>query len=280
MRGRDGGRAMERERSESIRVVLVEDDDRLAQLTSHRIQQLVLAEKELLANVSHELRTPLARIRVALDMAAEGNAAAASASLAEITTDLTELEALLDDVLQATRLAIDDGTSGAPGFALHLEDVSVEAIAQAATQRFKSRHPQRPLRTSVEGGATLLFVDMLIRRALDNLLDNAHKYSPDPEGAIVLLARHEAGRVLFEVVDCGIGIETEDIPHVFKPFFRSDRSRSRDGGGIGLGLTLAKRIVEAHGGTIEVHSEAGVGTTVRVGLEVSETASSGVRIEP
>jgi two-component system, OmpR family, sensor kinase len=72
--------------------------------------------------------------------------------------------------------------------------------------------------------------------------------------------------VAFEVGDQGLGIPPEDIPHVFVPFFRGERSRSRGTGGVGLGLTLAKRIVEAHGGTIEVSSAKGAGTTVLVEL--------------
>ena len=73
-----------------------------------------------------------------------------------------------------------------------------------------------------------------------------------------------AGTVCFEVRDRGLGISAEDLPRVFTAFFRGDRSRSRETGGVGLGLTLAKRLVEAHGGTIAVDSEVGVGTTVRV----------------
>jgi two-component system, OmpR family, sensor kinase len=106
----------------------------------------------------------------------------------------------------------------------------------------------------------------LLRRVLDNLLENADKYTPDPNRPIVLSIGARDGRAWFEVVDQGMGILPEDLPQVFTPFFRGERSRSRGGGGVGLGLTLAKRIVEAHGGTIEVSSAPGLGTTVRVEL--------------
>jgi two-component system OmpR family sensor kinase len=105
---------------------------------------------------------------------------------------------------------------------------------------------------------------MLLRRVLDNLLENAHKYTPDPEAAIELVATRDGDSVVYEVRDKGVGISAEDLPRVFTAFFRGERSRSRETGGVGLGLTLARRITEAHGGTIDVSSQVGVGTQVRV----------------
>jgi signal transduction histidine kinase len=110
---------------------------------------------------------------------------------------------------------------------------------------------------------------------LDNLLENAHKYSPDTATPIELRALPGDTGVVFEVTDHGLGIATEDLPRVFEPFFRADRSRSRGTGGVGLGLTLAKRIVEAHGGTIDVNSTVGRGTTVRVVVPVGARSEGG-----
>jgi signal transduction histidine kinase len=105
----------------------------------------------------------------------------------------------------------------------------------------------------------------LFRRVVDNLLDNAHKYSPEG-GAITLEIRADAGQVIFEVSDEGMGISDKDLPRVFEPFFRAERSRSRGTGGVGLGLTLAKRIIDAHGGSIELTSQVGRGTRARIRL--------------
>jgi signal transduction histidine kinase len=96
------------------------------------------------------------------------------------------------------------------------------------------------------------------------LLQNAHKYTPDPTAPIELAIDRDGDHVAIEVRDRGIGISAKDLPRVFTAFFRGDRSRSRETGGVGLGLTLAKRIVEAHGGTIGVTSEPNTGTTVRI----------------
>ena len=108
----------------------------------------------------------------------------------------------------------------------------------------------------------------LFRRVIDNLLDNAHKYSPG--GATISLAVH-GGKdgVVFEVADQGMGISDGDLPRVFEPFFRAERSRSRGTGGVGLGLTLAKRIVEAHDGRIDLDSTSGRGTRARVSVSTS-----------
>lgn len=236
-----------------------------------RMSDLLLAEKELLANLSHELRTPLARIRVALEIAGEGDAEAARTSLSEIAVDLSELESLIDDVLATTRLAVQSRQAAPAGFALHREEISPLALCDRAADRFRARHSSRRLELLVQDDVPLLRADpTLLRRVLDNLLENAHKYSTHPGEPVVLRARAEDGGVLFEVQDRGIGIPDEDLPRIFEPFFRSERSRSRGTGGVGLGLTLAKRIVEAHGGRIEVESQRAAGTTVRAYVPLSD----------
>jgi signal transduction histidine kinase len=236
-----------------------------------RMSDLLLAEKELLANLSHELRTPLARIRVALEIAGEGDAEAARTSLSEIAVDLSELESLIGDVLATTRLAVQSRQAAPAGFALHREEISPRGLCERAVERFRAQHGARRLDLFFEDELPRLNADgTLLRRVLDNLLENAHKYSTDPEQPVVLRALAEDGNVVFEVQDRGIGISDEDLPRIFEPFFRSERSRSRGTGGVGLGLTLAKRIVEAHGGRIEVHSQRAVGTTVRAYVPASD----------
>src|SRR5450432_3744967 len=109
-----------------------------------RVQQLLRTEKELLANVAHELRTPLSRIRVALEIASEGDAATARVSLAEIAVDLAELEALINDVLTAARFELVDGVAHGASFSLHLEPIAAQTIGERSAERFRVRHPDRP----------------------------------------------------------------------------------------------------------------------------------------
>ncbi|MFN0247327.1 MAG: ATP-binding protein [Kofleriaceae bacterium] len=232
-----------------------------------RIQVLMRSEKELFANIAHELRTPLSRIGVALDLATEGDAAAARASLAEIAVDVSELETIVDDILSTLRFEIADRTGGVAQLPLRRSRVVASSIARAAEDRMRSRHPSRPFEATIADALPLVDVDqVLVRRVLDNLLENAHKYSPDPEAKITLDARRDGDRVVYTVRDRGAGIPAKDLPMVFAAFFRGERSRSRETGGVGLGLTLAKRIVDAHDGTIEVESTLGKGTTVTVAI--------------
>lgn len=231
-----------------------------------RLERLVRAEKEFLANVSHELRTPLARVRVALEIAAEGDDAKARACLKEIAADLNELERLVGDVLTAARLDLASGRAGSPTTPLRRETIAVEDLIAEIGVRFDTEHPGRRLDVRLGHGLPALSADRsLLRRAVDNLLDNACKYA-DAEHPIVLAARVAPDSVEIEVRDRGIGIEPADQARLFTPFFRADRSRARDTGGVGLGLVLSRGIVEAHGGTMAVQSRPGEGTTFTIRL--------------
>ncbi len=230
-----------------------------------RVEGLLVSEKELLANVAHELRTPLTRIGVALDLAAEGDSEAARASLSEIAVDVGELETIVDDILTAMRFEVAGGKGPTAQLPLRRAHVPAGSIAEAAADRMRGRHPQRSLAVTIEPDLPMVHADpMLLRRVLDNLLENAHKYTPDGAQTIDLTVSREGDRVVYEVHDKGVGISAEDLPRVFTAFFRGERSRSRETGGVGLGLTLAKRITEAHGGSIGATSQAGVGTQMRV----------------
>jgi len=253
-------RARLRERGEIGEVSLAFDQ------MADRIEALIRREKRLLADVSHELRTPLARIRVALELAAEGDVARSRRFLGEIGADLEELERLVDDVLTAARLDLAEGRGSEADLPLRRERCDPAALVEKAAERFRAAHPDRALSVAVEGPLPLLDADpALLRRALDNLLDNAARHSGD--GAQVdLRARAEGDGVQVEVRDRGVGIAPEDLPRLFTPFFRTDRSRARDTGGVGLGLALSKRIVEAHGGRIAAESAPGEG--LRVGFSV------------
>jgi two-component system OmpR family sensor kinase len=227
---------------------------------AERITQLLGAQRELLASISHELRTPLSRIRVALDLAAEGDAASAHQSLRDIAEDLGELEELVNDVLAMARLEAGGGPKAIPP--LRKEEVSARAIADRALARFASHHPGRPLELHLSDEPLVVPGDPnLLRRVLENVLDNAHKYSA-PDAPIEVTLQSDGADAIFTVTDRGQGIATDDLPFLFEPFFRADRSRTRGTGGVGLGLALSKRIVDAHGGRIEIESELDEGTTV------------------
>ena len=172
-----------RARSDLRRADELGDLSRAFDQMGDRIQQLLLAEKELLANVSHELRTPLARIRVALDIAGESDPETGRLSMEEIAVDLAELEAIIDDVLTTARLELADGHMKESRFELHREEIAPVVLCQRAVDRFRARHPKRPLTVAVDADLPMIEADpVLFRRVLDNLLDNADKYSPIATG--------------------------------------------------------------------------------------------------
>jgi signal transduction histidine kinase len=213
-----------------------------------QIQRLRSAERQLLADVSHELRTPLARIRVVLDLASGAELAEVQRYHAEIATDLSELEQLLDDIIVSSRLD-PDATWALAQPPLRRAPVELADVIDASVGRFRARWPGRALIASDVPARAITADPAMLRRALDNLLDNARKYSPD-DAPIELEVRDAPAGARVEVIDRGAGIAPEDQARLFTPFFRADRSRTRATGGVGLGLTLARRIVEAHGGTV------------------------------
>ncbi|MDC0672389.1 sensor histidine kinase [Nannocystis radixulma] len=231
-----------------------------------RVAELLRSQRELLANVSHELRTPLARLRVALELAAESDGEAARTELTVAEDDLAQLERMVEDVLRAASLDLASLRASDTHTALRRQRLDVAALVLLTGRRFAAAWsrcrvsidvPDRPI--DVEGDPELL------RRALDNLLDNARKYS-EPGAPITIRAATDDDHVLLEVIDLGIGIDPADQPQVFTPFFRTDRSRTRATGGVGLGLTLVQRIATAHGGTVALESEPGRGTRVTLRL--------------
>jgi signal transduction histidine kinase len=250
--------------------------DELTELTrafnemAERVERLVRAEQALLANVSHELRSPLARIRLALELLPrEGTD---DRRLHDVELDLAELDRLIDDVLTTARL-------DARGLPASLAALDARRLLEEVAAR--ARHDPLTMGSDVRvdaGPAVPLTADeALLRRALWNLVENAAKYGAPP---IVLAAVAVGDRVELTVTDAGEGIAPADREKVFSPFYRG-AARGRDGEpetrrGVGLGLTLARAVAEAHGGTITVgpaEEVAGHARGCRVVLSIPRAAA-------
>jgi signal transduction histidine kinase len=241
----------------------VESDDEVGTLArsfdemAARIQATRKAEKELLANVSHELRTPLARIHVALELIHAPDEDVRK-RLSVVGEELEELERLIADVLTTSRLEL----AQAP---LRRTPVSAEQMVEKGRQRVLALEPERTVNTEVQPGLQMLADEPLLSRALDNLLDNARKYGGDSRSAIRVDARQENGQAVIAVSDGGAGIPPEELELIFDPFYRGTTARARETG-FGLGLALARRIVEAHGGSIRASNVPGGGARIEMRL--------------
>jgi len=163
------------------------------------------------------------------------------------------------DLLTTSRL------DGGGALVLRRERVDLVLAVGEAVERCRSAHPQREILADLDAVPGFDGEPGLLARVFDNLLSNAVKYS-DPSSTVRVRLQSREGGVALCIEDQGIGIAPEDQFRVFTPFFRTDRSRARDTGGVGLGLALSKQIVEAHGGRISLGSGPGEGTTVLVFL--------------
>jgi signal transduction histidine kinase len=231
--------------------------DEMADRTSAVLQ----SQRQLMADVSHELRTPLARIRVALELAAEDPVGAKDV-LSEVGADLDEIDQLINDILTTARLDGDAAT-------VERHPHRLGELTDRAVQRFAARHPHRKLESTIAGTEREIACDpVLLRRAVDNLLDNAAKYS-DSTSPVTFAVKPNGESVAFEIIDRGVGMSSEELARAFTPFWRADGSRARKTGGVGLGLALARRIARVHGGDVTLISQPGKGTTARLDVPLS-----------
>lgn len=212
-----------------------------------RVREMIRARDQLLLDVSHELRSPITRMRVAVELLPEGP------QRAGMTADLAEMEAMIAELLELERLR--------DGRGLRLAPVDLAPIVREVAAAFGARIVSLPPTLPVDADAEKL------RTVLRNLLENAVKYSLPDSAPVEVSAAVDAEHVVLRVADDGQGVPEEDRPSLFEPFFRVNRSRSKSpAAGYGLGLSICKRIVEAHGGTITVQPNAGRGTTFVVTL--------------
>ena len=234
-----------------------------------RIESLRRAEKELLANVSHELRTPLARIRVLLELAEDDVPTTAHRYLDDIADDLTELEQILGNIITTAKLDIANDSQNDPYPPLRLIPLSASEFVENVVNKFRRHHPDRIVTAEFDCTRNITADRLMLTHAVSNILDNAEKYSSPPD-PIEISVKAEMNLVSITVKDHGIGIGADDLPRVFTPFFRADPSRSRGTGGVGLGLAFAKRLIEAHGGSITIESKPNRGTCVTMCLPAKQ----------
>jgi signal transduction histidine kinase len=212
------------------------------------MKRMLEARERLLLDVSHELRTPLTRMKVALELIPQ------SKEIDTIREDTLEMENMISQILETAKQR-----DGQPRIRSTETDI-VQLILETKESYDKQ---SAKLNTTFKQTGLILNIDSeRIKSVLKNVIDNAIKYSGYNDEPVEIVLSKTHTHALIQVKDRGIGISPEDLPLVFEPFYRVDKSRSKRSGGYGLGLSLCKAVMEAHNGKIEIESVEGQGTTV------------------
>jgi two-component system sensor histidine kinase/response regulator len=231
------------------------------------LQALDRLKSEFIANVSHELRTPLLHAKGALALLSEGH-------LGELTADQCHSAQVAQSALSRLEDVVANVVdfNAASGGALTLEKVSVAEACGAVAGDLAPLAAQRNMTVSLALPPALppVWADQpALQRIFRNLLDNALKFGR-PGSAVLVRAEERPGFVRLSVQDTGPGIPPEQLNRIFQPFYQVDGSATRRAGGLGMGLTLVKHLVEAHGAQVLVESELGKGSCFSFELKVAE----------
>jgi signal transduction histidine kinase len=240
----------------------------LAQTFNSMASDLERAERlrqNMVADVAHELRTPLSNLRGYLEAARDGVIKPDAKTIRSLSEEALLLSRLVDD-LQELSLA----DAGALKLVRQGEDIARVIDQAVVAMRAQATAKGASLLANLPRRLPLCDIDShRIRQVLRNLLENAVAHTAKG-GTITVTARRQEKWVRISVTDAGEGIPPKDLPNIFERFYRVDKSRARTTGGSGLGLTIAKRLVEAHGGKIEAQSKLGRGSRFSFTLPVAE----------
>jgi len=222
-----------------------------------KLEKTETMRRQLIGDVTHELRTPLTAVKGYLEGLMDGVLPPDPETYQQIHSEIDRLQRLVNDLQELSRVE-------AGAIQLQLAPISpaslIERIQSALGRQFEEKNIQ--LVTDVEPGLPDVLVDKdRIIQVLTNLVGNALQYTPNG-GKVTMTTRRERSEILFSVKDTGIGISAEQLTHVFNRFYRTDKSRNRASGGSGIGLTIAKALVQAHQGKIWAESSGeGKGST-------------------
>jgi signal transduction histidine kinase len=235
-----------------------------------QIRQADITRRELIANISHDLRTPLTSMRgylETLQIKKDQLTAAEQDKYIEFTIKHSErLSALITDLFELAMLESPDSRA-------HIEHFSLAELAHDVMQKFELKTSRKDLQVSCEIPEDAPFVQgdiAMIERVLENLIENAIKFSI-PGGTLTICVTPDEGNLEVKVVDTGIGIAEDELPNLFQRFYCVDKSRSDRAKSSGLGLAIAHRILQLHGGNIGVKSTPGKGSCFFFSLPIAST---------
>ena len=245
--------------------------------TLSRLQDAFEQLRRFTADASHELRTPLTAMRSVGEVALQRppNAAEAREVIGSMLEEVDRLTRLVENLLTLTR-----GESGRIPVARDV--VNLGELTASVSDSLHVLAEEKHQRLLVETGlpVTAACDPAILRQGLINLLHNAIKYTPNGGAIRVVVQRATSGEAVIEVRDTGPGIPVADCHRIFERFYRVDGGRSREAGGVGLGLAIARWAVEANGGRIEVESQEGRGAMFRIVLPVADDRPGAAMPQP
>jgi signal transduction histidine kinase len=232
-------------------------------LMAESLENVEQKRRELIGDMTHELRTPLTVVRGYLEELSDGTIEPSTELYMRLVRETRRLQRLIEDMQELSKAETGN-------LSVKLQTIDLHALLQALVDKFADQiFEDGPiLKLEYPQNLPLVLADIdRTEQILINLLGNAIRYTE--KGAIIIRAWREKDRVWIAVSDTGIGIAEEDLPFVFERFWRADRSRSRYSGGTGIGLSIARSVVQLQGGTIEVSSELGKGSTFKFCLNLA-----------
>lgn len=233
---------------------------------AERLERLIVSERRLLSDISHEVRSPLARLKFAVKLAR--TTSDTKSALDRIERDIDRIAALVSDIVEITIVEGDPALEGAQNIGLSeiLDEVVHDCSVEAGMRGCRLEAPERI-------GAEVLGNRELLRRAVENVVRNAIRYAPQSSSVSISLQQNDLEAVIV-VRDRGPGVPEGDLMRIFDPFFRVEEARNSNGGRSGLGLSIAKRAVQLHHGTIAAHNAI---PGLRVEIKLPLTARNALR---
>jgi len=234
---------------------------------AEKLEKIELMRLQLIADVSHELRTPLTAIKGSMEGLIDGVLPADRSTYESVYHEADRLQRLVEDLQELSRVE-------AGGIKLNLKSINPIPIIQTAIEHLQPAFKAKQVKLESELAKDLPRIQAdndRILQVMINLLSNALHFTP-PKGNVKVSAVKVKNELVVSVADDGVGIRAQDLEHIFERFYRADKSRSRqEGGGSGIGLTIAKSLVDAHGGHIWVESEGlGKGSTFYFSLPIAK----------
>jgi two-component system sensor histidine kinase CpxA len=235
---------------------------------AERVENLISSQKRLLSDISHEIRSPLQRMEVASALLRDKSCADPRKYIDRIELEISRIDDMVEELLTLTRTEEMDLRSEIVELDEIINSIVEDVEFENGMEHGMNGEKKAIIAVNIEKIAVMGDA-MLLNRALGNVVHNAIRYT-EPESGIEINARRQEKRVTVSIRDHGQGILEKDLDKIFLPYYRTEKARERSRGGVGLGLTITKRIIEKHGGAIDASNAPSGGLVVTIVLPWAE----------